>query len=236
MLRLLGEHQPPRRYGRLARLVAAFLTVFAGTAIAQTVTNPRIVEFTPSPDHNVTLTGGQAAVARYDVEVYMAGAAAAFHTVDAGKPAPDPDGKVRYDFLNRVAGWPLPGATYEVRVSAIGPEGVGRSTPSNQFVYDPCYWVLWASSFWVSQGSGEHTLTLPVPAGCGWTASTSTAWVTVVTPSGTGGGTLRFTVGVNEDRSSRSGTISVSGQTLTIIQSGVGGPPNTPRNLRIASP
>lgn len=224
------------RLARLARLVVSMLGLSACTALAQTVTNPRIVEFTPSADHDVTLAGGQAAVSRYDVEVYMAGAAAPFHSVDAGKPAPDPDGKVRYDFLTRVAGWPLPGATYEVRVSAVGPNGIGRSTPSNQFVYDPCYWVLWASTFWVSQGSGEHSLALPVPAGCSWTAATTSAWVTVLTASGTGGGTLRFTVGVNEDRSSRSGTITISGQTLTIVQSGVGGPPNTPRNLRITSP
>jgi hypothetical protein len=233
MRRRLGPSATQRLAHRLTLACLALLPSLAAPAVAQTVTNPRIVEFTPSPDHHATLAGGQAAVNRYDVEVYMTGASAPFHTVDAGKPVPDPDGKVRYDFLNRVSGWPLPGAVYQVRVSAVGPEGVGRSTPSNQFVYDPCYWVLWASSFWVSQGSGEHMLTLPVPSGCAWTASTSTTWISVTTPSGTGSGTLRFTVGVNEDRSSRSGSVTISGQTLTVIQSGVGGPPNTPRNLRI---
>ena len=52
-----------------------------------------------------------------------------------GKPSPDADGKIRYDFASAVAGWPLPGGNYEARVSAVGPEGAALSDPSNPFTF-----------------------------------------------------------------------------------------------------
>ena len=105
----------------------------AAAASAQVVSDPRVAEFDPSPDHWQTLDSGEPAVVRYELGVYLLGAAAPFTTVDMGKPSPEADGKIRYDFAAGVTGLPLPGGDYEARVSAVGPEGAALSDPSNPF-------------------------------------------------------------------------------------------------------
>lgn len=219
----------PRRSGQtlgvsiLAWLAGGLLLApGAGLASAQTVTNPRIVEFDPSADHSVTLPGGQPAVERYDFEIYLVGASAPFHTVNLGKPAPQADGKIRYDFSSQVAGWPLPGGTYESRVAAVGPNGVGRSDVSNPFTFSaPCTYTLSPTSLSVGASGGAQSVTVTAPAGCAWTATTATSWISLTTPSGSGSGSLNFTVAANPTTASRTGTVTLGGQTLTVTQAGL---------------
>ena len=118
-----------------ALLVATFTLALAATVSAQAVSNPRIAEFDPSPDHWALLAGGQPAVLRYDLNVYLPGATTPFRVVDMGKPAPDPDGTIRYRFSSQLAACPQPGCTYEARVSAVGPGGAALSSVSNRFTF-----------------------------------------------------------------------------------------------------
>ncbi len=55
--------------------------------------------------------------------------------------------------------------------------------------------------------------------GCAWTASSNDAWITSVTPSGTGSGTVAFTVTANAG-APRIGSITAGGATFTITQAG----------------
>jgi hypothetical protein len=112
--------------------VAACAVLWPLGAAAQTV-NPRVLEFFPSPDHNARLADGRPAVTSYSFELYQADAARPFQTVNLGKPSPQADGIIRYDFSSQIAAWPLPGGTYEARVAAVGPLGSGRSDASNRF-------------------------------------------------------------------------------------------------------
>jgi len=186
------------------------------------VTNPRLVEFDPSPDHNATVPGGQPAVERYDFEIYLVGASAPFHTVSLGKPAPQADGKIRYDFSSQVVGWPLPGGVYEARVAAVGPNGRGRSDVSNPFTFGAgCSYTLSTTSLSVGASGGAQSVGVTAPSGCGWTVSTSASWITLTTTSGSGSGTVSFTVAANTSTSSRSGTVNIAGQTLAVTQAGV---------------
>jgi hypothetical protein len=122
--------------GLTALLGTAFTLAFAATLHAQVVSDPRIAEFVPSADHSVVLPSGQPAVLRYDLEFYLLGALAPFETVNMGKPSPDADGKIRFDFSSLVAGGHLPGgALDEARVSAVGPAGEAPSNPSNSFSF-----------------------------------------------------------------------------------------------------
>ena len=117
-------------------LIVVFLATFATSTrvwAEETLINPGAVEFVASADHNAKLASGAAVVAQYVLEVYVVGASAPFHSVNMGKPNPDSNGMVRYSFSS--SGWPLPGGTYEARVTAVGPDGVGRSTPSNPFTF-----------------------------------------------------------------------------------------------------
>ena len=128
-----------RRHSRAPGLTALLSTIFtiafAATLQAQVLSDPRVAEFSPSPDHWVVLNNGEPAVLRYELGVYVLGASAPFATVDMGKPSPGPDGKIRYDFFAQVAAWPLPGGGYEARVSAVGPQGAAPSNPSNPFTF-----------------------------------------------------------------------------------------------------
>jgi hypothetical protein len=57
--------------------------------------------------------------------------------------------------------------------------------------------------------------------GCAWAASTTNSWIHT-SSSGTGNGTVSYTVDANSGTSSRSGSITVQGHTFTVNQSGVG--------------
>lgn len=197
---------------------AALIALVAAPGAAQPVVNPRVVEFDPSADHSTLLEGGTPAVARYDFELYMAGASAPFHTVNLNKPAPGGDGKIRVDFASQVASWPLPGGIYESRVAAVGPGGTGRSAVSNQFEFVACGYTLSATTMNVGAASGSTNVTVTAPAGCSWTASSGASWVTMITTGGSGTGTVSFSYTTNSGGSSRNATLTIAGQTLTLTQ------------------
>jgi len=212
-----------RRFGRFS-LTCALACLVATAASAQTV-NPRLVEFTPSSDHNTTLSTGQAAVSRYDLQVFTVGASAPFHTVNMGKPGPQADGLIHYDFSSGVSAWPLPGGTYEARVAAVGPGGAGQSSASNSFTFQAstppppdCAYTVTPPSASFLAGGGNGSFTLTTSAGCAWTAASSASWVTVGTPSGTASGTVSYTVAANTGTTSRTATITAGGQTFAVSQ------------------
>jgi hypothetical protein len=72
-------------------------------------------------------------------------------------------------------------------------------------------------SFAAAGGSGSVAIT--TTAGCAWEASSNDSWLTVTPPtSGTGSGTVNFTVAANNTGINRSGTLTVAGQTFTVTQ------------------
>ncbi len=57
-------------------------------------------------------------------------------------------------------------------------------------------------------------------SGCVWTAKSNTSWVTVTSgASGSGNGTVGYTVAPNTDGPQRTGTVTIAGQTFTVSQS-----------------
>lgn len=76
-----------------------------------------------------------------------------------------------------------------------------------------------SASFNSSGGNGLITVTAS-SAACSRTASSSVPWITISfgTP-GTGNGTVGYTVSVNTSPASRTGTLTVAGQTFTVSQS-----------------
>jgi uncharacterized repeat protein (TIGR01451 family)/CSLREA domain-containing protein len=79
-------------------------------------------------------------------------------------------------------------------------------------------------------GTGQVGLTLP--SGCGWTAASNAGFVTISgNSSGTGNGIVAYVVAENTSAGSRTGTMTIAGQTFTVTQSGTGcaysiSPPN----------
>jgi len=78
-----------------------------------------------------------------------------------------------------------------------------------------------SQSFSVAASSGVIGVT--TGSGCAWSATSSDSWVTFVSGSGTGSGTVLFNVASNPNSGSRTATIAVQGQVFMIVQAGTGG-------------
>jgi len=66
----------------------------------------------------------------------------------------------------------------------------------------------------------HFTVSVDTQAGCTWTATSANLWITITSgSSGTGGGTVTYLVGLS--LFTRTGTITISGQTLTVHQGGL---------------
>jgi len=85
-----------------------------------------------------------------------------------------------------------------------------------------CSYTLGSSvqSFTSSAGTGSVSVS-PSVSSCSWTAASNVSWITITSgSSGTGNGTVGYSVSANTGASSRTGTISIGGQTFTITQAG----------------
>ena len=191
-------------------------------AAAQTVIDATTAEFQPSADHGATANDGSPLVNSYLLQIFPTGSSIPSYSIDIGKPNPDADGLIRFAFASRLT-VPLVGGTiYEARVSAVGPGGSSASQASNTFASSaPCAPAL--SSVATSVGAAATTGAVSVTAGttCAWTARANVTWLTVTSgASVTGAGNVNYSVSANTASASRSGTLTIAGQTFTVNQSG----------------
>jgi len=190
----------------------------AAPASAQSIVDAQRVEFAPSPDHNATNSDGSAVVQSYALSVSVSGGAA-YATADLGKPAPDTDGLIRVNFSGLLSAPLQVGVTYTATVAAVGPGGSAPSTVSNTFALTTtCASTITSSSNTV--GPGAATGTVPVTATCAWTALSNDAWLTLTSgASGTGNGTVAYSVAANTLTTARIGSLTIAGNTFTVTQS-----------------
>ncbi len=94
-----------------------------------------------------------------------------------------------------------------------------------------CTYMLSATSQAFSLNGGSSSVTVSAVAGCAWTAVSNVSWVMITAgSSGTGNGTVNFTVAAS-DGVTRTGTLIIAGQTFTINQGG-----NQPPSIVLVSP
>jgi Putative binding domain, N-terminal/Viral BACON domain len=85
-----------------------------------------------------------------------------------------------------------------------------------------CNYAVSPQSDSFAAAGGSDTISVTTGNGCGWSASTSTPWLTINSgASGTGYGLVNFAVGANTSTSARSGSLVVAGQTVPITQAGI---------------
>ena len=83
----------------------------------------------------------------------------------------------------------------------------------------PCTYSISPTSKSFSASAGSESLNVTSLTGCGWSAVSSTSWITVTSgSSGSGSGTVGYSVNANSSSSSRTGTLTVAGNTLTVTQ------------------
>jgi len=84
-----------------------------------------------------------------------------------------------------------------------------------------CTYSISPSSASSGPSGGTGSISVSAPSGCSWTASTSQSWIHITGGStGSGNGTVSYSVDSNSGTSSRSGSIQVAGKTFTINQEG----------------
>jgi hypothetical protein len=216
------------------------LTLAASVATAQTV-SPRVVEFDPSPDHSRSVNG-VALVDGYELRFYTIGGSQSLQVLEIGKPSPESDGKIRFDFSGLLGAWPVDGVVYEAKVAAVGPGGSTASTVSNQFVFPgttpppppppPCSYTFSPTTRTVSSGATTGTISLDTGSSCTWTPTSSASWLTVTAGGGTGDGSVSYSVAAHTGSAVRSATITVGTASFTLTQS-ASTAPTTPVGLRI---
>jgi len=90
----------------------------------------------------------------------------------------------------------------------------------------PCTYSLSASSQSVSASSATGSVNLLAGTGCAWAATANVPWLSITAgASGTGNGTVQFSVAANNDTTPRTGTLTVGGLTFTVTQAAA--PPPT---------
>jgi parallel beta-helix repeat protein len=78
-----------------------------------------------------------------------------------------------------------------------------------------------SQSFGSSGGTGSVDIIVPSSSSCTWTANSNASWITIDSgSSGTGNGTVNYSVSANETTSQRTGTITIAGETFTVTQEG----------------
>lgn len=91
------------------------------------------------------------------------------------------------------------------------------------FAEAQCSYSLTPTSFTVGGTASSQTLSVISGTSCSWAATTTTSWITITNgATGSGIGSVTFSVAQNATGGQRIGTLTVAGQTVTVTQ-GTGG-------------
>ncbi|MEO8025437.1 MAG: BACON domain-containing carbohydrate-binding protein [Bryobacteraceae bacterium] len=115
----------------------------------------------------------------------------------------------------------LSSGTHPITASYAGSSSYLASTSGTLNQTINCTYSLNGSSQSFAAAGGTSSIGITSQAGCGWTAASNAAWITVTGgSSGSSSGTVSFSVGANTSTSSRTGTLTVAGKVFTVTQSG----------------
>ena len=191
---------------------------------AQSITDPTIIEFTPSGAPNaLDVRTGTPLVQKYTLDIYLAGTGTLVRTVDLGNPLPGLDGLIRVDFVSLLAAPLSTGVVYDAVVNVIGPLDTRSSVRSETFAYSTaCTPTISPSSATFSTSAAANgSVGVTANTNCAWNATSNASWITITANAfGTGNATVNYTVAANTLATSRTGTMTIGGPTFTVTQAG----------------
>jgi len=117
--------------------------------------------------------------------------------------------------------------TYSVVGSnAVGAGNSASATVTVTVTVIPCTYSLSPTSRSVPLTiTSSATVSVTSPSGCAWTAISDVSWITMpFDTSGSGNGTVFYSVAGNTNGSPRTGTLTIGGQTFTVMQDGMAVP------------
>lgn len=89
------------------------------------------------------------------------------------------------------------------------------------FAATPCTYGIAPMTEHFGSSGGSDSVSVTAPDGCDWTATTTDGWIDITSgESGSGDGTVNYTVEANPNPSLRSGSITIAGLPFTVIQDG----------------
>lgn len=101
---------------------------------------------------------------------------------------------------------------------STNPQGLAISAASSAVANFACVYSV-GGSISAPAGASQQSIGVSTGSGCAWTAASGASWITIlVSPPVTGSGSVIFRVDANPLMTSRSGTITVAGQTVTVVQ------------------
>ena len=90
-----------------------------------------------------------------------------------------------------------------------------QATPSCTYTISP------TSALFSSSGNTGMVTVTTSSGSCSWSATSNASWITITAGStGTGNGTVSYSLSANTTGSSRTGTMTIGGQTFTVTQNG----------------
>jgi len=84
-----------------------------------------------------------------------------------------------------------------------------------------CSYSISPATLTLGSDGGTGSVAVTAPAGCSWTATTSAGWITITAgASGSGPGSVTYSVGPNAATTSRAGTLTIAGESHALTQQG----------------
>lgn len=84
-----------------------------------------------------------------------------------------------------------------------------------------CSYSLTRANISTSAAAVVGSVSVTATAGCSWTAASNASWITITSgASGSGNGSVAYAIAANTSTGSRTGTLTIAGQTFTVNQAG----------------
>ena len=189
--------------------------------------SPDWIAITPSGNRLVVANGNGSSVSMVDTS-----SNSVFATVPTGtiptSVAITPDGARAYvtnEYSLSLSVIDLASNSIIKNMAYIGayPFGVAIQPPAaSQQLPPPCSFSLSQSSASFGSSGGPGSVNVTAPAGCGWSVSNALSWVHIQSgASGTGNGTVSYTVDANLNAAQQSGSMTIAGMGYSIAESGL---------------
>ncbi len=112
-----------------------------------------------------------------------------------------------------------PATPYFFQVVSRDASGNEASSATLSFTTPSCVYAILPLSESFTAGGGTGSVAVTATAGCAWTATSNDLWITVTGgSSGTGDGTVAYSVAPSTDSVARSGSVGIAGEVFTVNQ------------------
>jgi len=107
---------------------------------------------------------------------------------------------------------------YNLTITASG-GGISKTAPLAVTIASNCSYSLNPTSASQPAAAGSYSVTLTATTGCAWTATSNVSWMTITKgASGSGNGTISYSLTANTVTTTRSGALTIAGLTFPVTQ------------------